>query len=203
MGKDIQGLKVNNRKLAHWDVLLKAWLSLIKRYCDFMEGSDAPFYHTERANVGVLAGAAWNAGWIALEEFGARKRRKIRGSCDLYLYPDDRDIGEYIEAKQAWSIEKAESGLSQAESNARELLDPKYEEALRIGLTFVSPGIHEKFESKINHYIDEILKTASKVDCDIYSWSFPVSVRGLRGGGKFEHIIYPGILLFAKVADEK
>ncbi len=201
MKRNLQGMKFQGKRLRHWDIMLKAWQSLITRYCDSMENDDVPYYHTERANIGVLSGAAWKAGWLTLEEFGARKRGKLRGSCDLYIYPIDRGIGEYIEAKLVWSIEKAESGLSEALKDTRKLLDPKHEDALRVGVVFVCPSIHEKFASKVDNHIERILQVTYKVPHDALSWSFPASAREFKGGGRFEKIIYPGILLIAKVAD--
>ncbi|MBM4275294.1 MAG: hypothetical protein FJ134_12665 [Deltaproteobacteria bacterium] len=75
--KTIKGFQINNTELNHWEKLFKQWQSLIERYCKIMEEDDAPFYHTERANIGVLAGAAWKTGWLALEEFIFRKRAWI------------------------------------------------------------------------------------------------------------------------------
>jgi len=115
-----------------------------------MEGEDAPFYYTERANVGVLSGAAWKAGWLALEEFGVKKRGKKRGSCDLYIHSIDGKQGEYIEAKHTWSIKSASDALSQAKGDARKLLVRKNEEALVIAVVFVAPSINKKFEEQIN-----------------------------------------------------
>jgi hypothetical protein len=113
-----------------------------------MEGEDAPFYYTERANVGVLSGAAWKAGWLALEEFGVKKRGKKRGSCDLYIHSIDGKQGEYIEAKHTWSIKSASDALSQAKGDARKLLVRKNEEALVIAVVFVAPSINKKFEEQ-------------------------------------------------------
>jgi hypothetical protein len=45
MERNIQGVKINNDHLAHWNELLWAWIALTRRYCDFIE-DEAPYYHT-------------------------------------------------------------------------------------------------------------------------------------------------------------
>lgn len=199
MNKIDQGYQLNGKKLEHWSVLLKKWISLITNYCLVMKGDDAPYYYSERANIGVLAGAAWKTGWLALEEFSIKKRGQKRGSSDLWIYPTNLEREEYIEAKQAWSINSADDKLSQAVKDVRKL--PKDKDYIRIGVAFVCHGIHEKFEPKIRQKIQQVIETAIGIECDAIAWSFPVSSRKLRGGSQFNHIIYPGVLLLVKVAD--
>lgn len=100
-----RGYLIKNRKgLKHWDPLLEEWLLCIERYCRVAAGEDAPFIYTERANIGVLAGAAWRCGRMALEEFqyekGYRNKKKWNGRADLYLASDSTE--EMIEAKFGW-----------------------------------------------------------------------------------------------------
>lgn len=105
--------------------LLVQWTQLIQEYCEANHRTDNPWWYGERANLSVLAGAAWRLqkGWHALEEYPAEKRRtnggKVivepvvpedgvektkkkspRGRCDLYV--SHRSTGFAIEAKQAW-----------------------------------------------------------------------------------------------------
>lgn len=199
--RDFKGFQINRSNLSHWSLLLKEWHLLIKRYCIFMEeDEDAPYYYTERANTGVLAGAAWKAGWIALQEFSARKRAKSIGFADLWICPNNQEMDEYIEVKQEWSLTKASDGLSQAVKDAKKLLVDK--ESMRIGLLFISPAIHEKFESEIDRKIKEAIASIKEMKCDAIAWSFPDISRMLRGSGRSKHYIYPGIILLAKVADQ-
>jgi len=198
MEEDVQGIMIFNEKLLHWKNLLTQWLALTTYYCDFME-DDAPYYYTERANIGVLAGAAWKSGWISLEEFGARKRGKRQGRCDLYIYPSNREIGEYIEAKHIYNISQTKPWLDKAIIDAAKLRPYKEESAVKIGVLFITPGIHEKFSSNLIDQINQFIKTAAKISCDIFAYSFPASARELRGGGQYKNIIYPGVLLLAQV----
>jgi hypothetical protein len=199
--RDFKRFKINGDKLSHWSALLKHWHLLIKNYCVFMEDDeDAPYYYTERANTGVLAGAAWRAGWIALQEFSIKKRGKNIGYADLWIRSSNQESGEYIEVKQEWSLTKANDGLAQAVKDAKKLLVDK--ESMRIGLLFISPAIHEKFESEIDKKIKEAIVSIKQIKCDAIAWSFPAISRTLRGGGRAKHYFYPGVILLAKVADQ-
>ena len=94
--------------------LLKSWSEVVTDYCrDDLENNC--WWHTERANISTLAGAAWrlNEGWIALEEFSTKKRHRIivdqevkrkkpyaNGRCDLFV--SHKSTSFAMEAKQAW-----------------------------------------------------------------------------------------------------
>jgi hypothetical protein len=199
MNKDEQGYHIHGHKLAHWSALLEEWLTLIKRYCRYME-DDLPYCWSERSNIGVLAAAAWRAGWVALEEFGNKRRAQRHGRSDLYIYPCDRDKGEFIEAKQAWSINGARNALGRSEEDAKCLDQVKSN--LYIGVAFVSPIIQEKYEQDIDNKIQQIITTALNINCDGVAWSFPVNARSLKFVEQGKPIIYPGVLLLAKVARE-
>ena len=203
MKKAIEGLQVYGNKLRHWSPLLDKWASLINRYC-FLIGEDAPYFYNERANIGVLSAAAWQVGWVALEEFGNRKRGKKYGRADLYIGPSDRDAGEYIEAKLSWDINKTHNALLRAIDDVEKVRLPKGD--VGIAIAFVSPGIKEEYEPKIDEKIKGTIETAKQIakqiKSDAIAWSFPRYSRILRGGGKYEHLIYPGVLLLAKRVDK-
>ncbi|MDL2198140.1 hypothetical protein QQF45_03570 [Halopseudomonas aestusnigri] len=98
--------------------LLAAWVESVLRYDAIMagdagEGGDCCWWYNERANVSVLAGAAWAKGWVALEEYSRLKRAQVpmsgvddedgldaRGRVDLYVSTHDEDYA--FEAKQVW-----------------------------------------------------------------------------------------------------
>jgi len=98
--------------------LLAAWVEAVLRYDEIMvgdtgEGGDCCWWYNERANVSVLAGAAWAKGWVALEEYSTLKRAEVptsgvddedgsdaRGRVDLYVSTRDKDYA--FEAKQVW-----------------------------------------------------------------------------------------------------
>ncbi len=195
---NIKGLIINSRKLIHWEALLSNWISYINRYCDMMEGQDAPFINTERSNVGVLASAAWKTGWLALEAFNSKKKGKKLGRCDLYFLTDD-DKEEFIESKQKWSgkdVETINRYISETIKYAKEL--PKNYK--RIGVLFICPNFNAKYESHIDNKIEEIITivTSKQIICDAIAWTFPAITRKIIWG---DDRIYPGIILIAKCVD--
>lgn len=102
----------NKRNLGHWDALMEEWILSIERFSRITDG-DVPYWYNERANIGVLAAAAWRCGRIALEEFQYEKidvssdeetdetaQNKWNGRCDLWI-SNDR-TAEIVEAKFKW-----------------------------------------------------------------------------------------------------
>lgn len=82
-----RGFHVRSPVLKEWQTLFEEWILAVERFCRLSPG-DAPYWYTERANVGTLAGAAWRCGWIALEEFQGDKSEQSlgwRGRLDLWL----------------------------------------------------------------------------------------------------------------------
>lgn len=196
---DEQGYKIKGKKLAHWKSILEEWLSLINRYCANIE-DDAPYFYSERPNIGILSAAAWKAGFIALEEFAFPKRAKTRSRCDLWICKMDPPYKEdLIEAKQAWGIGNADSTMLKAITDVRKINRKEYYN--RIGLIFLTQGIHKKYEQEMDNKIQELIKTSKDMDYDALSWVFPKNKRTLSGGGQYKNIYYPGVILLAKVAD--
>lgn len=187
-----KGFKFNGDKLQHWSPLLEEWLLLIDRYCRRMENGDLPFYHAEKANTGILAGAAWRAGWITLQEFPEKKLNK-RGIVDLWFFPENKEMDEYIEAKLCWTLNHIEDDLLRATDDVNKI--EKDERCIRIGLLFICPTYKQHIE--IEQEIKEAIETVSKVNSDVFAWSFPTQARQVCRDNK----IYPGIFLIAKSID--
>jgi hypothetical protein len=152
--------------------LLEQWTQLIPEYCAAFKCSDNPWWYGERANLSVLAGAAWRLqnGWHALEEYPADKRRtnggkkgvepvvpedgvektkkkSPRGRCDLYV--SHRTTGFVIEAKQAWQNlssatrkDRFAAAMTLARRDAGNLHADEADH--RIGAVFVVPFIPTK-----------------------------------------------------------
>jgi len=103
--ESLRGYKVKGRKgMSHWPCIMEEWMLAIERYTRIMNVDDAPYYYNERANVSVLAGAAWKAGWVALEEFqsekGYKNKAKTNGRTDLFFANETAE--ELLEAKFKW-----------------------------------------------------------------------------------------------------
>ena len=156
-------------KLKRLTPLLNQWIKLIKEYCRAHECEDNPWWYNERANISLLAGAAWRLKkeWLALEEYPADKRRtrsgkpkkmapvvpkkgiegenkpNRKGRVDLYVANGDE--GYAIEAKQLWQKLSPGSAnrLGTAMKMARDAAGALYpwEAEYRVGAVFIIPYI--------------------------------------------------------------
>lgn len=109
-------------KLTWFQPVLAHWFDLMDRYCQIAgrnlgssmdahpnewNGYDCPWWYNERANVGMLAGAAHLAGFTALEEFNEEKSEKAsnldswKGRVDLAVWPKKGKAFGF-EAKFGW-----------------------------------------------------------------------------------------------------
>jgi len=148
-----------------------------------------------------------------LEEFGARKRGIKQGRCDLYIYPNGKRKGEYIEAKQVWSkynerkeewnLNQIQPSLTLAMKNAQDIIVSKDDPSIKIGLIFIAPYIYRDCKHKIDHHIETIIKDVPSARYDAFAWSFPAIVRNLNGGGQYKNFIFPGVMLLASVVEKK
>lgn len=100
------GVEILNERLEPLRQVLAHWTDMVSEYSDSLD-EDACYWYNERANVGVLASAAWRTtGWVALEEYQTVKRGRNEdsknGRCDLFLHQTAEGISFALEAKQAW-----------------------------------------------------------------------------------------------------
>lgn len=185
----LRGYAIKGRKgLDHWHPLLEEWLLCIERYCRVAAWQDAPFIYNERANIGVLAGAAWRSGRTALEEFqygkGSGGEEKWKGRADLYLSCDNHE--DMIEAKFAWlSLISAEHTTAQVEallqsavSDARNTQDGD-EELKCHGVAFLP--VWQKHSKKRKADVDErirmVVSGLIKSNAHAVAWCFPERYR--------------------------
>lgn len=217
--ESITGYTIKNKKhLGHWNALMEEWMLCIERYCRLSNG-DAPYWYTERANVGLLAGAAWRCGWIALEEFQSEKidvsanettsktnaapKTTWNGRCDLWMASEKS--AEVVEAKFTW--------LNLLSKQLPELAGACLELALQdaantqagtdvkaVGVAFLP--IYAKAdqigdETALTTLLHETLPRLETLPADLVAWSFP---KGLRAhvGEQYNNYL-PGVLLLAKV----
>ena len=182
-----RGYLIKNRKgLKHWEPLLEEWLLCIERYCRVAAGEDAPFIYTERANIGVLAGAAWRCGRMALEEFqyqkGYRNKEKWNGRADLYLASESTE--EMIEAKFGW-LSLSTSERVQARVNAVLALAEKDAKWTRgghtgtscIAVAFLPAWLPTKHPPKLEPRITAAIECLPASDCHAVAWCFPKEYR--------------------------
>lgn len=205
----------NKRNFGHWATTLEEWTLAIDRYCRVTEGTDNPYWYNERANIGILAGAAWRSGKIALEEFQTKKievtedgtseetpKKEKSGRCDLWICDDKKS--EHIEAKLKWvnllSENKrtfVEGCLDNAVSDACRISG--IEELSGLGIAFIpvyvkATKVNEA--SPIEDAIHNSIFEFSKIKCDIIAWSFPHQFRSYVGERYGNHM--PGVFMLIR-----
>ena len=202
--------KVEPGPLKKLENLLWWWTWLNRDMAKSWKWKDCPWWYNERASISTIAGAVWNAGGTALEEYSSKKRkggRSAYGRCDLY-FRIGRD--EYVtEAKLCWL--SAGRQARDMEGNVRYWLDEAYKDAKRtavdlrggetiLGILFVVPCVPQKSEED---FLGERIKGVQEVFIDIakkekcaLAWIFPRDARKMtyRGAG----YIFPGTAVLIK-----
>ena len=198
----LRGYEIKNRKgLKHWDALLEEWLLCIERYCRVAAGDDAPFIYTERANIGLLAGAAWRCGWVALEEFqyqkGFKNKPKWDGRADLYLATDHTE--DMIEAKFSWlslrsptrAPKRTVSVLARAIKAAK--LTRGANTNLRcIAVAFLPVWLPSSRSDVLEKRIEETIAELGAAEYHAIAWCFPKEYRRIEN---FYGNYTPGVIM--------
>ena len=183
----LRGYRIKGKKgLVHWHPLLEEWMLCIERYCRVAAWEDAPFVYNERANIGILAGAAWKSGRTALEEFQYRKghvnKKKWNGRADLYLTCDEHE--DMIEAKFGWlSLNSAESTsaridelLSGAIADARKTQGPD-KDLLCHGVAFMPVWQKNGQKDDVDERIQQVVTGLLNSSAHAVAWCFPREYR--------------------------
>ena len=190
---------------AHWRCWFPLWQRLINRHCAHTSNKDAPFLHTERANVGVLAAAASQSGLTALEEFATRRgdgSREKSGRADLWVASQGERISEVFEAKRIYfGNEDSEARLTSVIADAVHQISAISESyyKTRGALVFCvvcatgKPGQDLSPESK--QHLDRIRRCKA----DAFAWCFPPGLRRAPTDEKRSHVYHPGVVLLARL----
>lgn len=95
---------IESQPLQPLEPVLRTWVECVRQYVAVWGGEDLPYWYNEQSNVSVLCGAAWRAGWTALEEYQVGRigdeAEYGAGRNDLYIANDEH--GFCIEAKVAY-----------------------------------------------------------------------------------------------------
>lgn len=202
----------NKRNIGHWDALLEEWILSIERFSRITK-DDVPYWYNERANIGVLAAAAWRCGRIALEEFQHQKvdalsdgepedaaQKSRNGRCDLWISGDSSE--EIVEAKFRWlnmSSEKmakiAETCLDAALIDAIATQKARNDGIKAIGVAFLPVYANADKVGDIEVDITKTIKSASKLQADLVAWCFP---KRLRENISEKNNYLPGVIMLAK-----
>ncbi|MCZ7929528.1 hypothetical protein [Agrobacterium pusense] len=190
--------------------LLDGWIEATTKYCDEMEGREAPFFFNERANISMLAAACWLKGGIALEEYSASKfaeDRNSNGRCDLYVFL----AGENIEI-EAKSVKRRlpmnaaslalhlRSKLNEAIQDARKL--PPQKSFRRAACAFYTLRVEasryasneqlkERYVGELSRYKDALMAFEQ---CSAVAWCVPPSIRRLRVSPDSDEFVFGCIL---------
>ena len=197
----VHGVKANN-ELNHWIPMCHSWAFNIERYARLTIEGDAPYDNNERANVGLLAGAAWSCGNVALEEFQTTKgigTDEKNGRIDLWLC-DENTQEEYVEAKfkrmsvNGDFVKNISSVLKAATDDA--MVSKGDQDIDGIGVAFIVFYLKAQKVNEILEKMDEVLSTTiSNVDHDLISWCFPE--KDLKHVFEDGYTV-PGIVMIAK-----
>ena len=208
-----QGVAIHNHHLAPLLPVLQAWIDGVDQYVQLFNGNDLPYWYNERTNVGVLSGAAWKAGWVALEEFQSLKMRTpgqsqnhapqhntpaaapYRGRCDLYLA--NRTDEFFIEAKACFPpilnlVTGLDAGMTLIEADA---LNVDAEQGQHLSALFCAPFAAQQPASATE--IDAHLEYAKRASVDAHAWIVPDLAQETSG---YNGSYYPLVSLFLKLA---
>lgn len=208
----ISGTRIRRAaRMRHWHSIVEEWILAHERFARFSEG-DAAYWYTERANIGVLAGAAWRCGMVALEEFQTNKEAidteyeapeplQWRGRCDLWLAGERHE--ELIEAKHRainlFSKDPVQAAKSTLDSAVRDAVASNPgSEIWATGIAFL-PVIYRKgacSKEDFQEHFENLLLQLKPLNPDLLAWCLPDATRELNGPkGKF---VWPGILLLGR-----
>jgi len=192
------------KKLSHWNSICEEWLLVNERYSRLTESGDEAFTWKERANIGLLAGAAWKCGRIALEEFHCTKLQdgeEKNGRVDLWLCNDSGN-DEFIEAKFEWASLNSRDIVKVCEKTLKNACGDAIatrcgdEDIVGVGVAFLAFYIKGSDEivpiEKINEAIGVIKKG---VKYDAAAWCFPEKAMQHCNDGGGRNL---GILLLAR-----
>lgn len=182
--------------------LLERWCDYIKKYTDVFDGDDLPYWYNERANVGVLASAAWASDFIALEEFQIEKKLKKKsrkGRCDLYVCSSN-DEDAFIEAKVLFhSIQsdyqsKIDSKLAEALDDVAQVCNDSNR---NMGAVFVCPYCKHTESDNIDSEITKFISVIENIEAPIKAWVFPREAQKSQSTHKIPRS-YFGVALLMK-----
>lgn len=201
-------------KLKHWAVLFEEWCIAHERYCRVTK-DEAAFWYRERANVGVLAAAAWRCGWVALEEFGTQKTDRSAptqadveelnwkyGRADLFIGSENHE--EWIEAKFNWASLNSTDLVGQINKSFKKAVDDANclkgdQEGRYIAISFISFYIKPKTIEEIDNKINEAINQFNNVDFDACAWVFPEILKETELDSYGNKRV--GVAMFVKVVD--
>ena len=192
----MQGMIISNPRLEFLRPVLERWFDCIDRYNAVRGDSDTPYWHDEKANLGLLSAAAWMAELVTLNDTVTRKQNEEgerNARADLFLAgAEDR---AFIQATQRWP-KVTNLNLTQAlldiTNDAKRI---SYASDLKLGCLFVAPqkAQHSASPEELQDMVDDLQKEHT---CAV-AWYFPYAYRKLRSEAGNYH---PGVAVLFKEA---
>src|ERR1700739_3440870 len=157
----MQGMIISNPRLEFLRPMLERWFDCIDRYNAVRGDSDTPYWHDEKANLGVLTAAAWMAELVTLNDTATRKQNEDgerNARADLFIAgPEDR---AYLQATQRWprvnNLNLTQT-LLDITSDAKRI---SFASDLKLGCLFVAPQKAQQSASpeELQDMVDDLQK---------------------------------------------
>ncbi|MCU1771699.1 hypothetical protein [Pseudomonas sp. 13B_3.2_Bac1] len=192
----MQGMIISNPRLEFLRPMLERWFDCIDRYNAVRGDNDTPYWHDEKANLGLLSAAAWMAELVTLCDTVTRKQNEDgerNARADLFIAgAEDR---AYLQATQRWprvNNLNLSQALLEITSDAKRI---SFASDLKLGCLFVAPqkAQHSASPEELQDMVDDL----QKEHCCAVAWYFPYAYRKLRSEAGNYH---PGIAVLFKEA---
>lgn len=192
----MQGMIISNPRLEFLRPMLERWFDCIDRYNAIRGDNDTPYWHDEKANLGLLSAAAWMAELVTLCDTPTRKQNEEgerNARADLFIAgAEDR---AYLRATQRWprvNNLNLTQALLDITSDAKRI---SFASDLKLGCLFVAPqkAQHSASPEELQDMVDDL----QKEHCCAVAWYFPYAYRKLRSEAGNYH---PGIAVLFKEA---
>lgn len=192
----MQGMIISNPRLEFLRPMLERWFDCIDRYNAIRGDNDTPYWHDEKANLGLLSAAAWMAELVTLCDTPTRKQNEEgerNARADLFIAgAEDR---AYLQATQRWprvNNLNLTQALLDITSDAKRI---SFASDLKLGCLFVAPqkAQHSASPEELQDMVDDL----QKEHCCAVAWYFPYAYRKLRSEAGNYH---PGIAVLFKEA---
>ena len=201
--QDIFGFKTASLSMKWADKWLAEWNRMHLDYAQYMNGADALYWYGERANLTSLASAAWRAGFHAIEDFSAMKRRlpaseKHSGCVDLYVAHGT--LSSIVEAKMC-SLTPQTTGAQISLAMDEALEDATKSNFGEQGIGAVFYVLRARQDDITDAMLLECIERIRTTKPSAVAWCFPALTRHLRSDRPGQKkLAWPGVVLSLKVA---
>lgn len=185
--------------------VLRKWIALNRQLgAHWLSVGDAPWWYNERALISVFAGAVWQSGGYAFEEYSEKKKGKKRpysGRIDLEFSAGQQEF--LAEVKQCELTATARRDrtdhvrgfMDRAKADVRRC---RPDGTRRIAIVFGAPYLAQhrmaEMEDRIEWLIDQAREIHDNIEADAVAWTFP----SLRSPPTYQGWVCPGIIVWIK-----